>query len=97
MSTDKFDGERIALGWWLYAGVVKKRVEVVAFTFDYWFELPGDDGRELPEPYQLNPEGRLYYIRADGGEPLGFPPFMSIDDARAWADAQPWAPIDWDD
>lgn len=97
MNADDYDGKRVAAGTWLYDGVIQKPVEVVAFDCDYHFDrLPGDDGRDPWEPYPLGPDGLLYYVRADGQEPLGFPPFRSLAEAQAWADAQDWAPITWE-
>jgi hypothetical protein len=88
--------ERVVLsGTWLYGGDVPKPVEVVRLAYDYYFELPSDDGRSPWAPYPPNAEGAFYYVRADGGDFLGFPPFATMDAARAWADAQPWAPIVW--
>ncbi|RXF73798.1 hypothetical protein [Hansschlegelia zhihuaiae] len=91
-----YEGKRAAMGRWLYDGVIEKTVEIIAFDYDYYFELPGHDGRRTWKPYSLNVDGFLYYVRADGGEPLSMEPFQSISDAKAWVDAQPWAPIDWE-
>ncbi|RYG57594.1 MAG: hypothetical protein EON56_02195 [Alphaproteobacteria bacterium] len=83
-------------GRWLYAGQVLKVVEIVAMDHDYYFDLPALDGREPWERFAPNSDGLLYYVRADGGDLLGCPPFLSVAQAKAWADAQPWAPIAWD-
>jgi hypothetical protein len=92
---DDLIGETVATGQWFYAGEVRKSVEIVAFSYDYYFELPAIDGRDPWTPYPLNEDGVLLYVRADGGDPLGEPPFQTILDAKAWANSQPWAPIDW--
>ena len=89
-----YEGTTVAEGDWLYEGAVAEMVEIVAFDFDYWFELPGDDGRSEWKSYPLNPEGFLYYIRA-GDDPLPMTPFQSQAEAQTWANAQPWAPITW--
>lgn len=93
MSTD---GETVLTGRWLYAGEIPKIVEIVALDHDYNFDLPVQDDRASWERFPLNAEGLLYYVRADGGDLLGCPPFRSVGEARAWAEAQPWAPIQWD-
>lgn len=95
-SSDFFDGKTVLTGSWLYASQVPKVVEVVVMDRDYNFDLPVLDGREQWERFPLNSEGVLYYVRADGSDLLGCPPFQSIAEAKAWADAQPWAPIQWE-
>jgi len=91
----KLDGDTVLTGSWLYAGQILKVVEIVAMDCDYNFELPVLDGRHLWERFPLNADGVLYYVRADGGDLLGCPPFQSIPEAKAWAEAQPWGPIEW--
>ena len=60
-------------------------------------QLVEPDGGAMPwERFPLNSEGVLYYVRADGGDLLGCPPFQSIAEAKAWAEAQLWAPIQWE-
>ena len=90
------DGAIIMTGRWLYAGRISKVVEIVAMKHDYNFDLPVLDGRVPWKRFPLNSEGLLHYVRADGGDLLGCPPFLSVPEARAWAEAQPWAPINWD-
>ena len=95
MAVDDYDGETVATGRWLYAGTVPKTVEIVAFDCDYFFErMPCDDGRDPYERHPLNADGRLFYIKT-AGDVLPLRPFGTVGDARAWADAQPWAPIAW--
>jgi hypothetical protein len=97
MAIDEFlAGKTVLTGSWLYAGQALKVVEIVAMDRDYNFDLPVLDGHEQWVRFPLNAEGLLYYVRAEGGDLLGCPPFQSIADARAWADTQPWAPIRWD-
>lgn len=36
-----------------------------------------------------------FYCLLQNGDPLG-PCFLDPDSARAWADNQPWAPVEWD-
>jgi len=93
---DFWNGKTVLTGTWLYAAQVPKVVEIVAMDHDYNFDLPVLDSREQWERFPLNLEGLLYYVRADGGDLLGCPPFHSIAAAKAWAEAQPWGPIHWD-
>jgi hypothetical protein len=93
---DFLDGKTVLTGSWLYADQVLKVVEIVAMDRDYNFDLPVLDGRDDWERFPLNQEGLLYYVRADGGDLLGCPPFRSIAAAKEWAEAQPWGPIRWD-
>jgi len=89
-------GKTVLTGSWLYAGQVLKGVEIIALDHDYYFDLPALDGRDPWERFPLNSEGLLYYVRADGGDLLGCPPFHAISEAKAWVEVQPWAPITWD-
>jgi hypothetical protein len=94
MDSDNNSGAVVAEGTWLYDGAVRETIEIVAFNYDFWFELPGDDGRSEWKPYPLNDEGVLYYVRTSG-EPLPMKPFSSIGEAKAWTEAQPWGPVAW--
>ncbi len=93
MALDDYDGETVATGQWLYDGL-PKRIEVVAFDCDYFFErMPTDDGREMQVAYPLNAEGRLYYLRPEG-DVLPLKPFTNIADAKQYALEQPWS-VTW--
>jgi hypothetical protein len=95
MARDDFDGEVRAKGVWLYAGTIEKTIEVVAFDCDYFYDrLPADDSRRSWEPYPLNAEGLLYYLKPDG-DVLPTTPFESVVEAQAWADRQAWGPVQW--
>jgi hypothetical protein len=94
MSIEDYRGAVVAVGDWLYDGSVRETVEIVAFDYDFWFELPGDDGRREWKPYPLNEDGFLYYIR-HGSEPLPIKPFASMIEAKQWIEEQPWAPVTW--
>lgn len=96
MSSDLHE-QVVASGIWLYSGVHPKCVEVVRLPHDYWFDLPGDDGRERWEQHPPAADGFFYYVRADGGDFLDSSPFSGVEAAQAWADTQPWGPVKWDD
>ena len=52
-------------GTWLYDGTVERNVDVIALSFDWWYELAKADALldEAEEPLPLGPEGVLYYAR----------------------------------
>ena len=96
--------ERIAArGVWLY-GVVPRSIEIRArparFAGSRFKESTEDiavpdtpDGFVLDEntPIPDTPDGLVYYVVATaGGE------FKTLEDAKKWADAQPWGPVKWD-
>jgi hypothetical protein len=57
-------------------------------------ETDTPDGFVLDEnaPIPDTPDGFVYYVSAtSGGE------FHSVDEAKRWADAQPWGPVNWDE
>ncbi len=95
MALHDYDGETVASGRWLYAGI-PKRIEVVAFDCDYFFDrMPTDDGRDAQVAYPLNDEGRLYYLKPEG-DVLPLRPFTTIAEAKSYALQQPWA-VTWEE
>lgn len=98
MALDDFKGEPVEGGTWLYGGVTPKRVLIVACNFDqhHAWELDAreyDDwgDEQLSPPRPMGPDGVLYYVRD-----VTSPGYETIDEARAWVDAQPWGPVAWD-
>ncbi len=55
----------VCSGTWLYGGSVERPVDVVALSFDWWYELAKADGQleEGEVPLALGPDGVLYYAR----------------------------------
>ena len=50
-------------------------------------------GYELPQPLpprQPGPDGVFYSV-------LNSPDFETVDEAKVWADNQPWGPVTWDE
>lgn len=87
------DRDRIvARGTWLYDGTVPQRI--VIYAKDARFASSRyDDDEQLDErrPIPDTLDGFLYYCwPGSSGEQ------RSIEDAKAWADAQPWGPVIWD-
>jgi hypothetical protein len=82
----------VATGIWLYDKIVPTRITIHAMPArdsnsrrddDYQF----DDSKPIPETR----DGFLYFCAPEGGDE-----FLTIEDAKAWADAQPWGPVKWD-
>jgi hypothetical protein len=87
--------ELIAVGSWLYDGSTRREIELTARPANWaasrWMENERG-GAELNEaaPIPQTPDGRVYYVgTTEGGE------FATADEAMAWADTQPWGPVDW--
>ena len=82
----------VSSGTWLYAGTIPERIAVYAkdaryaySRYDEYEEL--DESRPIPD----TKDGYLYYCwPGSSGEHL------TVEEAKAWADAQPWGPIKWD-
>ena len=82
----------VATGTWFYDQNVPMRISVHAkharfassrYNDDYLI----DESRPIPE----TKDGFLYFCSlGKSGEHL------TVDDAKAWADAQPWGPVKWD-
>ena len=98
MAIDDFEGEPVLGGMWLYDGATPRRVLIVACNFDRELarsmdETPytGDALTDLPPPKALGSDGCLYHVRG-----TDCPDLASLEEARAWADSQPWGPVTWD-
>jgi hypothetical protein len=92
-----------AKGVWLYDRTVPRTIEIYArpvkFAGSRFQEADEHtaadtfDGFILAEdaPIPVTPDGFVYYLStASGGE------FHSLEEAKKWADAQPWGPVSWD-
>jgi hypothetical protein len=99
MALDDYRGERVLSGSWLYDGVLIQRIDIVAYDHDpghaRWLDdclyegpqVHGDTYDQVP----LGPDGRLYSVGR-----TSCPYYPTLDEAKAWAERQPWAPITWD-
>jgi hypothetical protein len=93
----------VAVGVWLYDGVVPTTVTVVMLDYDFWHAVAAADGDLEPgELPQLNEEGRLYYLRHRPGWPEGGRPFWpdsegfyTLADAVAAAESTLPCPVVW--
>ena len=102
MALDDFHGEPILGGTWLYDGILPRRIVIIARNYDieytgrqddllYGKEEDRDLDNEPDAPIPLGPDGRLYYVQNTSS-----PGHQTIDEVKAWAASQPWAPITWD-
>jgi hypothetical protein len=95
--TDETDERKaVATGTWFYDGSIPRPIAVYLkrarfassrFNHDTDDEPSIDESRPIP----ATKDGYLYYcFPGNSGEHL------SVDEAKAWADAQPWGPVKWD-
>jgi hypothetical protein len=87
------DAENVASGTWLYDRQVSRPISIMrkpakwAHSRYDWEADQWDESRPIPE----TKDGFLYFCSlGKSGEHL------SVEDAKAWADAQPWGPVKWD-
>jgi hypothetical protein len=99
-------GWRVAArGIWLYNRTVPHTIEIYARPAKFAGSRFKEPDENTPEPDTADgfvfdenapipdtPDGFVYYVSAtSGGE------FHSVEDAKRWADAQPWGPVKWDE
>jgi hypothetical protein len=87
--SDEF--ETIATGTWLYDRAIPRQIKIIAkpahFASSRYDE---DDQLDESVPVPNTPDGLVYKCVPGGGEGA------TLEEAKAWADAQPWGPIKWD-
>jgi hypothetical protein len=89
--SDRRNDKVVASGTWLYDGNVPKRIAIYAMPARYASSRWDDDILDESRPIPDTADGFLYYCwPGQSGEHL------TIEAAKAWADAQPWGPIIWD-
>ena len=91
MALNDYEGELILVGWFLYDGTVPTRVEIIARNYDVDYHLNAANVVLEPRerPASLGLDGRLYYFKGN------LEPHPTLEAAQAWADRQPWGPVDW--
>jgi len=89
-------GKTIAIGIWLYDGKVPHEIELRArlatLAGSRWIEdvQTGEFIIDEGSPVPATADGLVYYVgETSGGE------FLSVAEALAWADRQPWGPVQW--
>src|SRR4051794_41022729 len=86
----------VAVGTWMYDGTVPREVQLLArparFSASRWVENQQNGRFEVDEntPIPTTSDGYVYYVGATGGSE-----FLSLAEAIAWADRQPWGPVKW--
>ena len=82
----------VATGTWLYDRTAPQRIAIYAKPARFASSRYDDDD-ELDEsrPIPDTKDGFLYYCR-----PGWSGDHLTIEDAKASADAQPWGPVTWD-
>lgn len=92
-------GEPVLGGTFLYGGASQRRVEIVACNYDRVHAMRvdealhvGDSLDDLPAPRPMGPDGVLFHVRG-----TSCPDCETVGQAKAWAEAQPWAPVVWDE
>jgi hypothetical protein len=82
---------KVATGTWFYDKTIPKPIAVWAkpaseASSRYDEDDKLDESRPIPETR----DGFLYVTRPGRGE------FLTLEEAKASADAQPWGPVAWD-
>jgi hypothetical protein len=86
----------VAIGTWLYDGAVPRRIELLSkpatTAYSRWIEdqQSGEFLIDEATPVPETQDGLLYHVGATGGGE-----FLSVAEAIAWADKQPWGPVEW--
>ena len=93
----------VATGTWVYDQSVPVTVRVVESDRDFWFDIAEADGNlEDEERPWLSEDGLCYYVCFHEGWEPGKPfwpdsvGFLSLDEARAAAEATVPSPLDWE-
>jgi hypothetical protein len=83
----------VATGTWFYGRSVPERISVYAKPARFaGSRYDDDDQLDESRPIPETNDGFLYYCSLGRcGEHL------TVEDAKAWADAQPWGPVTWDE
>jgi hypothetical protein len=87
--SDEF--ETVATGTWLYDRVVTRQIKIIAKPARFASSRYDDDDQlDEATPVPHTPDGFVYKCVPGGGESA------TLEEAKAWADAQPWGPVKWD-
>ena len=93
-----WEEQRKALGWrkvatgnWFYDGTVPKPTAIWAKPAKHSSTRYDDDDRlDDSRPVPETNDGYLYCPEG------GLPEFLTVEEAKACADAKPWGPVKWD-
>lgn len=85
------DPEIVATGTWLYDGIIAMPICVRSKPAHlHSSRYDGDDELDDSRPIPVTANGLVYTCYPGGGEGL------TLEEAKASADAQPWGPVSWD-
>ena len=86
----------VAVGSWLY-GEVRQPVWIISLPYDYWHAVAEADGRLEPgeAPLRLNADGMLLYVHFEGAQLVWSGGCQSVAEAKAVAEREIGAPIEW--
>jgi hypothetical protein len=83
----------VATGTWFYDQVVPREIRVYAKPAQFASSRYDDDDQiDESRPIPETVDGLLYFCA-----PGGSGDHLTVQEAKAWADAQPWGPIIWHD
>lgn len=86
--------KKVATGTWFYDGTVPRPIAVWAKPASYAYGRFDEDDRLIESrPVPETKDGFLYIFVP--GQSYRFE-FLTIEEAKAAADAQPWGPVRWD-
>lgn len=81
-------------GYYLYEGTIRRPVEIEAYPVEHACSryIESENGLivDPQSPIPKSPNGYLYRVDVTSGVD-----FITLEDARNWANSQPWAPIFW--
>jgi hypothetical protein len=83
---------KVVTGTWFYDGTVPNPIAVWAKpASESYSRYDEDDELDEHNPIPETRDGFLYCTVPGQGE------FLTVEEAKASADAQPWGPVRWDD
>ncbi|MEW6435540.1 MAG: hypothetical protein AB1508_00050 [Pseudomonadota bacterium] len=83
---------KIVSGIWFYDGIVPRPITIWAKpASDSSTRYDDDDQLDPARPIPVTKDGFLYCSVPGHGE------FLTVEEAKANADAQPWGPVKWDE
>ena len=88
---EKRGWRKVATGTWFYDRTVPMEIAVWAKpALRAYSRFDEDDNLIESAPIPGTKDGFLYFCRPGRGE------YMTIDEAKTAADAEPWGPVKWD-
>jgi hypothetical protein len=83
----------VATGTWFYGETIPTRIEIYAKPAEFAYsQFDEDEDLNETAPVPVTLDGFVYQASLGNcGE------HQTLAEAKAWADAQPWGPVKWDD